>query len=182
MPASYLIDGYNLIHALGMIHKQAGPGGLETARSRLLDFLAEGLGPDARNCTIVFDAKQAPRGVSRSWEYHGLAIRFAPKSQSADDLIETLIDEAAEPRTLVVVSNDGRLQHAAKRCGAGAWSHEALLDFLEARHVEPRPSMEAPQEKTEHLSAEEKAGWLKEFGALENDPEFKEFFDLDKFE
>src|SRR5207249_3119708 len=149
MRDSYLIDGYNLIHALGMIQKQMAPGGLEASRTKLLDFLAQGFGDDAASCTVVFDAKQAPRGFSRTQEYHGLSIRFAPKLQSADDLIETLIDETAEPKTLVVVSNDARLQNAAKRRGARAWSHEAILDFLEERQAAPPKAAEAPPEKTE---------------------------------
>ncbi len=182
MRDSYLIDGYNLIHALGMIQKQMGPGGLEASRTRLLDFLAEGFGADALCCTIVFDAKQAPRGVSRSQEYHGLAIRFAPKMQSADDLIETLIDETPQPKSLVVVSNDARLQNAAKRRGARAWSHEAILDFLEERQAVAPEVKVPPKEKTEHVSPEEMKRWLKEFGALEKDPELKEFFEQDRFE
>jgi hypothetical protein len=182
MRDSYLIDGYNLIHALGMIQKQMGPGGLEASRTRLLDFLAAGFGADAPNCTVVFDAKQAPRGLSRSQEHRGLAIRFAPKKQSADDLIETLIDETTEPKSLVVVSNDARLQNAAKRRGARAWSHEAILDFLEERQATKPTPAQPTKEKTEHVSPEEMKRWLEEFGALEKDPELKEFFEQDRFE
>jgi uncharacterized protein len=182
MADSYLIDGYNLIHALGMIQKHMAPGGLAAARTRLLELLAAGFGADASSCTVVFDAKQAPRGVSRSQDYRGLAIRFAPKQQSADDLIETLIAEAADPKALVVVSNDARLQHAAKRRGARAWSHEAILDLLEKRQA-PAPTEITPtKEKTDHVSPEEMKHWLKEFGALEKDPKLKEFFDLDRFD
>jgi hypothetical protein len=182
MSDSYLIDGYNLIHALGMIQKHVGPGGLEASRTRLLDFLAAGFGADAPRCTVVFDAKQAPPGVRRSQEHRGLAIRFAPKKQSADDLIETLIDETAQPKSLVVVSNDGRLQNAAKRRGARAWSHEAILDYLEERQATAPKPAPPTREKTEIISPAEMKRWLKEFGALEKDPELKEFFELDKFE
>src|ERR1051325_10695314 len=133
MADSFLIDGYNLLHALGMIRKNAGPGGLEAGRRRLLEFLVTAFAADAGQVTIVFDAKQAPRGVKRQQQYHGLHVDFAPKGQSADDRIEDLIEQAAEPRTLVVVSNDARLQNAARRSGARAWTHEDLLDFFEKK-------------------------------------------------
>ena len=180
MRDSYIIDGYNLIHALGMIQHKMAPGGLEESRRKLLTFLAERFGDEASYVTIVFDAKHAPRHVSRQQQYHGLHIHFAPKDQSADDWIETLIEDAAQPRHLVVISNDMRLQNAGRHRGARAWSHEALLDFLEKR-AKPTTSAEA-SEKTQNLSPEEKKHWLKEFESLESDPELKEFFDLDKFE
>ncbi|MBI3821068.1 MAG: NYN domain-containing protein [Planctomycetes bacterium] len=180
MSASYIIDGYNLIHALGMIQHNMDRGGLEQSRRKLLDFLVEGFGEDAPHVTVVFDAKQAPRGVARQQQFHGLQVHFAPKDQSADDWIETLIADAAHPRTLVVVSDDMRLQKAAERRGASAWSHDALLDFLEKR----ARSAAAPQEPEQRGSdsAQEKEKWLKEFGQLERDPELKEFFDLDRFD
>ena len=180
MPDSYIIDGYNLIHALGMIQNKMDRGGLEQSRRQLLDFLAKGFGADTPRVTVVFDAKQAPRGVPRQQQDRGLHIHFAPKNQSADDWIEKLIDEATQPRALVVVSNDMRLQSAAERSGGRAWSHDALLDFMEKRaQTDAAPT---PPERSADMSEQEKAQWLKEFGPLERDPELKEFFDLDRFD
>ena len=80
-----------------------------TRRSELLDFLTQAFGDQATQVTIVFDAQHAPAGLAESQDHHGLHIRFAPKEQSADDLIETLIDEEAQPKSL-----DRHLQrHAA---------------------------------------------------------------------
>jgi uncharacterized protein len=179
MHDSYLIDGYNLIHALGMIQNKMGPGGLEESRRTLLAFLAKAFGENAARVTIVFDAQHAPPGLPRSAEVLGLHVHFAPKEQSADDLIETLIAEAAQPRALVVISNDHRLQTAARHRGARTWSHDELLDFLEKRVTTSATKPEAPLTK---MSADELKRWLKEFGPLESDPEFKEFFDHDRFE
>jgi uncharacterized protein len=176
---TYLIDGYNLIHALGMIQHNMAPGGLQESRRRLLAFLASAFADNA-SVTIVFDAKHAPGGVSRRQSHEGLHIEFAPANESADDRIETLIEEAGEPHSLVVVSNDHRLQSAARRRGARPWSHEDLLDFLEQRQA-AKPA-KAKAEKSEHVSPEELQRWMREFGHLQNDPELKEFFDLDKFE
>jgi predicted RNA-binding protein with PIN domain len=176
----FLIDGYNLIHALGMIQKSLPRGGLEASRGQLLDFLARAFGSETPQVTVVFDAKHAPRRRSRTQEHRGLTVRYAPKGQSADDLIETLIEETSRGRGLVVVSNDARLQAAAKRGGAKAWCHEALLDYFEKKHVgKPSASVD---EKAVSMSAQEMKRWLQEFGGMEQEAEFKEFFEMDKFE
>jgi len=182
MPHSYLIDGYNLIHALGLIQKQMAPGGLEGSRRNLLDYLLPYFGADAPFVTIVFDAKHAPRGGRRDQEYHGLSIRFAPKEQSADDLIEAMIETHGEPKNLVVISNDMRLKNAAKKRGAQAWSHEDLLDYFEARKQSSTETPALPDSKIDPVSPEDAQRWLKEFEDVENDPSLKEFFEHDRFD
>src|SRR5690348_17172509 len=124
MPDSFLIDGYNLIHALGMIRKSAGAGGLEASRLQLLQFLAQGFGTSASQVTVVFDAQHGRGGGNRQQTYRTISVHFAPKNQTADDLIETFIESHAHPRALVVISNDARLQTAARRRGARSWSHD----------------------------------------------------------
>jgi predicted RNA-binding protein with PIN domain len=180
MADSYIIDGYNLIHALGMIQKNMPAGGLDASRRQLLAFLARAFGDAASAVTVVFDARHAPRRAARQQQIHGLHVHFAPKNQSADDWIETLIEATPEPRGLVVVSNDHRLQSAAQRRGARAWTHEALLDFLDMQGT-PKPAA-GTEEPRPGLTAEEREHWLREFKALESDPELKEFFDLDRFD
>jgi predicted RNA-binding protein with PIN domain len=180
MPDSYVIDGYNLIHALGMIQRHMTRGGLEDSRGKLLAFLAWAFGTEAARVRVVFDAKHAPRGVPKQQRRHGLHIHFAPKNQSADDWIEKMIEEESQPRSLVVISNDMRLQSAARHRGARAWSHEALLDFLEKRVK--ATAAPADDERVGELAPEESKRWLKEFEWLESDPELKEFFDHDRFE
>lgn len=62
----YLIDGYNLAYALGILHGKVAPAGVEVARRSLLIKLLEAPGLDAPSVTVVFDAQallQArPRG------------------------------------------------------------------------------------------------------------------------
>ncbi len=178
----YLIDGYNLIHALGLIQRRVAEGELETARRRLLEFLVKSFAADAGRVTVVFDAKQAPRGVKRQQVFHGLHVDFAPKKLSADDRIEELIEQAREPRRLVVISNDGRIQNAAKRRRAQSWTHEDLLDFIDKKRVGTKQEV-PPQGDAESpdLTTEEMKRWLTEFADVEDDPELREFFDHDRF-
>jgi hypothetical protein len=182
MADTYLIDGYNLLHALGMIQRKAGPGGLEAARTRLLDFLAAAYGDRASRVTVVFDARQAPRGVARTQTYRALQIEFAPSKKSADDAIEDAIEETANPKSLVVVSNDTRLQNAARRRGARYWSHHDLLDFFEQQNAGLKADAAEDEKGSGPMSPDEIKRWLKEFESIEEDDDLKEFFDLDRFE
>ena len=111
-----LIDGYNLLHASGILPRGIGPGTLERARGALLNFLVESLQPDELARTVVvFDARAAPVGRPRTVTHRGLKVHFAPNPGDADALIEQLILQDSSPRRLTVVSSDHRLQRAAKR-------------------------------------------------------------------
>jgi predicted RNA-binding protein with PIN domain len=181
MSTAFLIDGYNLLHATGMLcGPAAGPHGLEKARRRLLGYLRHLHGDEARAVTVVFDAAGAPPGVPAEQDYHGLRVRFAVGHPEADDLIELLIREAAAPRDLHVVSDDHRIQHAARRRRCRVLPCADYLDGLERRRRR-RPRPEAP-EKGAGVSEAETARWLAEFGDLANDPSWKELFDAYPFE
>src|SRR5262249_53113494 len=74
---AYLIDGYNLLHAIGVLRGRVGPQGLEKARQRLVGLLHGALGTESTNATIVFDAAGAPAGATDEQEYRGIQVRFA---------------------------------------------------------------------------------------------------------
>src|SRR4051812_2977921 len=105
MSATYVIDGYNLLYALGISANRAGPAGLEKARERLLSLLAGGFGEECGAVTVVFDAVRAPRSVREVGEYRGLCVRYAVRHDEADDLIELLIRQCSTPRQLTVISD-----------------------------------------------------------------------------
>ena len=113
---SFLIDGYNLLNAVGIVGQGAGPGGLERSRLALLNFLVESLAAEEiPRTTVVFDARGAPPGLPGTMDHRGLTVRFAKGYEDADSLIEELIRSDSTPRKLVVVSSDHRLQRAAHR-------------------------------------------------------------------
>lgn len=113
-----LIDGYNLLHASG-IFPDNGPPTLERARLALLDFLVESLPPkDVARTTIVFDAVHAPPGLPHELNHRGLAVRFARRGGTADELLEEMIAAEPDARHLLVVSSDHRVQRAARQRGA----------------------------------------------------------------
>ena len=175
MSAAYLIDGYNLLHALGFLSGRAGPHGLEVARQRLLGFLHAAHGDEAAAVTVVFDAAGAPAGAAPEHEHKGLHVRFAVGHGQADDLIEVLIRAAPAPHDLHVVSDDHRIQRAARRRHCHALACADYLDGLERRR--PRRRRRPSPEKEGRLSAAETERWLAEFGDLADDPGWKELFD-----
>src|SRR5688572_18723775 len=117
MPVPYhLIDGYNLLHAAGLARETYGSGDLERARFALLVRVADGLDDAQRGRTsVVFDAADPPPDAARQFRFRDMTIIFAVASTDADALIEELIRVHSSPRQLRVVSDDIRLQRAAKR-------------------------------------------------------------------
>jgi predicted RNA-binding protein with PIN domain len=168
----YLIDGYNLLHAMGLLCGKVGPHGLEKARLALLDRLFNDHGDDAGAVTVVFDASRAPPGVAAEEEYQGIHVRYALGGE-ADEVIETLIQQEAAPRQLTIVSDDHRVQQAGnrRRCPVSG-----CLDYLEEMEQRRRrkPALPEPSAKPESISSEETQHWLHEFADLVNDPTCRE--------
>ena len=163
---SLLIDGYNLMHAAGMLDRRRGPGVLEKARVALLNVLAESLDPaDVPRTTVVFDAKDAPPGVPRTLVHRGLCVRFAAEQEEADELIEELIRTNSAPRRLTVVSSDHRLQTAARRRRATAVDSEPWFDaLLQARRQRREALPQSPSRGENTLGEGDVEYWLAEFG------------------
>jgi predicted RNA-binding protein with PIN domain len=180
MNALYLIDGYNLLHALGILSKEVGPHGLERARQRLLTFLHKAHGVESPAVTVIFDAANAPPGAVQERDHLGIHVRFAVGYAQADDLIEELIRAASTPQQLHVVSDDQRLQLAARRGHCQALGCTDYLEELERTRRPRRPPR--PPEKLGPPSEAETQQWLKEFADLDKEPDWKELFDAYPFE
>jgi len=175
MNTAYLIDGYNLIHAMGLLPKKAGPRGLEKARVALLGTLHGFFGEKATAVSVIFDAAKAPPGSKPEQDYHGLKVHFATGGLLADDVIEAMIQREPVPKKLTVVSNDHRLQQAARRRQARAMSCEDFLDVLATRRPAAPPPPVSSAEKNESMTEEEKSRLLEEFGHLDKDLEDLDF-------
>lgn len=163
---SFIIDGYNLLHAANLVGKAGGPRALERSRQVLLDFLVAALDPaELANTAVVFDAANPPRGLPREYEYEGISIYFASNHDNADELIEELIQAHSSPRRLTVVSSDHRLHKAARRRRAkpvdsDRWYAEMLHRRAARAREEPplqKPSAPLPPHEVER--------WMKEMGA-----------------
>jgi len=163
---SLLIDGYNLLNAVGIIPKAIGPGGLERSRLALLNFLAESLEPaEISHTTVVFDARNAPPGLPRVVDHRGLTVRFASAYEDADSLIEELIGADSAPRRLTVVSSDHRLQRAARRRRAHAVDSDVWYAETTKRRRQRRESAaDVPARPVVPLLEEDVDYWIRQFG------------------
>jgi len=160
---SVIIDGYNLLSAVGITGRGLGPGGLERSRLALLNFLAASLRPDQlARTTVVFDAREAPPGLPRVVAHRGITVRFAAGFEDADSLIEELIRADSAPRRLTVVSSDHRLQRAARRRKARAVDSDLWYAEIVRQR---RRSMPTPSARPAvPLLEEDVSYWVRQFG------------------
>ncbi len=165
---SLLIDGYNLLHASGILGRGIGPGSLERSRNALLNFLAESLVEKQLSRTIVvFDAREAPPGLPRTILHRGMTVRFAPKGLDADTVIEELIEAENSPRRLTVVSSDHRLHRAARRRRARAIDSDVWYGDVIRLRIERSRAKKHAGKPTGPISEVEVQFWLREFGVLQ---------------
>lgn len=159
-----LIDGYNLMHAAGIIGTGPARTSLERSRMALLSFIAAHVDPLAeRYVTVVFDAAGAPPGLPPRLAYRGLDVQFAKGYADADELLEVLIRADTTPRQLTVVSSDHRVQRAAQRRRCLALDSEVWYEQVRhTQHVRQRSEAEVnvAMEKTLEPDVEY---WLGQF-------------------
>ena len=158
-----LIDGYNVLHCTHVLPDRWSEVGV-VGLCRLIDRA----GPRG-GARVVCDG--APPAAASLGACEGglrqsigaVKLIFAGGGHDADPLIESMIEEEAAPRQLMVVSNDRRLQVAARRRGAGIVSSEEFLRRL-AGALRPR-SGRADAKPT---SEPEVDAWMQRFGFDEN--------------
>jgi predicted RNA-binding protein with PIN domain len=169
----YLIDGYNLLYAMGVLSGTVGPQGLERARQRLLGWIQGAFQDGASSVTVVFDGADDGAALTT----HGIEVIFAAGNEEADDLIEQLIKKSSAPVQLSVVSSDRRLRQAARQRNARSVSSEEFIDELEKIRRTRLKSEVSP--KAEPVGSPEE--WLREFGHLDRDPLARQLFALEDF-
>lgn len=163
-----IIDGYNLLHASGILGRGRGPGFLERSRQALLNFLVESLDEKALSrCTVVFDAssENVPRGRPRITTHRGITVQYASGMPSADELIEELILKHSSPRKLTIVSSDHRLHRAAKRRKATPVDSDVWFNqVLRGRNTRIRNTKSETAKPGAPTTQYEVDWWLKQFG------------------
>lgn len=170
-----LIDGYNVMYAVGLLGKRLGPDHFRKARQRFLGRLARALGAvDAHQTTVVFDAATPPEEFPAVASFQGITVIYAVGDENADARIEQLIAQHPAPKSLTVVSSDQRIRHAAARRKARALTADAFLDQLEAPPRPAAPSAPAEPARERALSARESAYWQEVFADVDDDPATQE--------
>ncbi|MGF1579602.1 MAG: NYN domain-containing protein [Gemmataceae bacterium] len=177
----YLIDGYNLMHALGHFPTTVAHGSLRKARNILLAQIAHAHKHEECEVTVVFDAANAPLHLPSRIRFKNVLILFAVKHDEADDLIEERIRHDSSPKQLHVVSNDLRLRTAAKRRRCRVLTCDDYMDLIE-KMAREQGRLETTQFDPDKSDEDEKEYWGAKFDHLNNDPDMKELFDPFQFD
>lgn len=169
----YLIDGYNVMHHVGLLQAKAqlGPRELERARISFLGTVRARFAQGREKLIVVLDARGAVGHEQQALDYQGIQVQFT-RFEEADDWMEEQIARWATPHNLTVVSNDHRVQNAARarRCVV-----MGCLDFWEMLKERPdKPESVQPDRTHQRLSQQEQEEWLREFADLADDPAFRE--------
>jgi predicted RNA-binding protein with PIN domain len=155
-----LIDGYNVLHQSGLLGKGRGPGFLERARRALVRFIAASVGTDTvAEVTIVFDAKQVPQNAAPPTLEHGVTVLYSSGYEDADAMLEDLIRRASQPKRLLVVSSDHRVQRAARRRRARSMGAEEWLNELERHRTARAPTKPTEEKPDQPLNDDEFEYW-----------------------
>ena len=158
----YLIDGNNLLGSWG------GPAVKGDGRVEVVRRVAAFCRAKGARATIVFDG--APfRPELGSQELGAVSVRFPREGRDADSLIREIVDAAARPGELVVVTSDKPVYSYARTRGARAMSAREWNALGRSQATLPRGaskprrsrSLGEPKEKPERETDVE--GWLKKF-------------------
>lgn len=129
-----LIDGYNLLFAVGFGNLGTPAAKLPAARQELFDFLTRVLDESERRSTvIVFDAKRAPYGNAATQYFAHMTIHFAVDYRDADELLIELIRSNHTPQRLEVITSDHSIQVIAQRRRAQAIDSDVWYERIATR-------------------------------------------------
>ena len=133
---SYIVDGYNVLHALfpGMRREQ-----LDDRRRWRADQLAGCAALRGADVSLVFDAHSQPRSTCERLAGTRVEICFAGGSQSADEVIARRIAGEPADAAIVVVSADYEVQRTATRAGVRRMTPRELGAEMGVNHPEPAP-------------------------------------------
>ena len=114
MSVVYLIDGYNVLHALRALEGRGAAdrleeGQLEDERHHLVDRISSFMGGSDDRAMVVFDSKKSEMQRVQSVASN-VEVYFASFSRSADSLIERETYAMRTAGSIVVVTSDYGLQ------------------------------------------------------------------------
>lgn len=169
-----LIDGYNVMHAAGLMPPKMGPDAFRRVRTRFLNDLADALEPfELPFATVVFDASKPPDHLPSRQKHKGITVIFATGDDDADARIETILAKNGSARSLTVVSSDRQIIRAAAKRKATPMTADAFLVEMAERRRKKKATRKAPEVVKETpskaVSASEAAYWAREFADVDDE-------------
>jgi predicted RNA-binding protein with PIN domain len=153
MVPHYIVDGYNLIHAIPSLKKLLAHDAFQ-AREQLAYLISRLTFKKKFRCTIVFDGVKPPAPPPTHSPVH---IVFS-SPHTADARIKSMIEQSKNRSQLVVISSDREILNFARVCSCTTHTskHFSNLLFEEADKGEEKDAA--------MLSKSQVAEWLKIFG------------------
>lgn len=160
---NYLLDGNNVMYAVGDVWKDVGRVGLCHLLATFIDATGDSV-------CLVLDGSPPPHGVELQMAHPHLQIIYG-LDRSADEVLEDRIRHEPTPSRLIVVSTDHVIRQAARhrRCEWQSSQEFAteLVRVMEGSRLCPAAPAE-PAEKRTGLSPEQTEQWLRELGVDED--------------
>ncbi len=142
MPATYYIDGYNVIHFSSVL-KPLAMRDFESARDALIEKVAAFCAFTRCPTIIVFDgrgrrsAATAPRS-----DVPGLKVLYSHGDKTADAMIERIVYEAKERRDIIVVTGDRGIRGFCQSLGALVMEPDHFLANVREHAATTRAAMD----------------------------------------
>lgn len=112
-----LVDGSNILHAWPEL-KALLPRDREAAREKLAQHLRVVHDGEQIRVTLVHDGRGSELIVERPTQQPTFSVLFTPSSLTADDVIERLVSNSANPAKCVVASADRAIRQTIEAAGA----------------------------------------------------------------
>lgn len=138
-----VVDGYNIIHDWPELRALTEKTGLDAARDRLLETLADYSGFYQLDVVVVFDAYKTDRMSLTLETRAGVEVVFTRKAETADQYIERLVD-SLDPRAVQVrvATSDAMEQTVALGRGAIRMSARELQEEVRVARRERKQVLE----------------------------------------
>lgn len=146
MTLNYIIDGYNLIHAIPSLKKMLAHDAPQ-AREALVHLLTRLTLNKKIRCTVVFDGVARPHRPAGA-THAPLHVVFS-SPLNADARIKSMIEQSKNRSQLTIVSSDREILDFAKVCSCSTLTSQSFssLLFREPGRGEEKDS--TPLSKTE---------------------------------
>ena len=132
-----IVDGYNVIHALPELSETA-QNDLDAARRLLCDRLSSYAAFRKTRLVVVFDGWKVKGNLGEKTAFHNIQVVYTKENQTADNYIESLVNEIGRNYDVKVATSDGLVQLSSLRSGVLRMSARELWQELERTEEEMR--------------------------------------------
>ncbi len=124
----YIIDGYNLLHALDDYKDED----FSILRDKVINIVCDFKGYVNAQCMLVFDAYKTQELKSRVINHDNITIVYTKNKQTADEYIEIKTKELKDEYRIIVVTSDYLEQIRVFSNGANRLSSRGFLERYES--------------------------------------------------